>query len=70
MWFAQDRPLIYREEEDAGVFLDEPSEVNAYRAIVTRLRSIALDEDNSRALITELAANHAADNLVLWGGAS
>lgn len=68
MEFAEYRRVVYREEEDAGVFLDDSHEIAAYRAITSRLGAVALDEQGSRELITRVAADHDSDRLVPWGG--
>jgi transcriptional regulator with XRE-family HTH domain len=54
---AEYRPVVYLENETAGVFLDRPAEVSAYRDVLGNLSTIALDEHRSKELIATIAAN-------------
>ncbi|MFT7866966.1 MULTISPECIES: Scr1 family TA system antitoxin-like transcriptional regulator [Amycolatopsis] len=49
------RPVIYLESEVSALYLEEPREISAYRRILRALAKTALDEAESRMLITRLA---------------
>jgi hypothetical protein len=61
MEFDEFKPVVYIEEEMAGHFLEEPSEIAGYRRIFESLANCALDEGQSRDLIAKLA-------IELYGG--
>jgi transcriptional regulator with XRE-family HTH domain len=61
MEFSEFKPVVYREEETAGHFLEDRDEIAAYRNIFTSLANSALDEGQSRDLIARLAIDLYAD---------
>jgi hypothetical protein len=50
-------PVLHREDHDAGVFLDDPSAVARYRSVAEYLDKVALDEQQSRDLISQIATD-------------
>ncbi|MGH3684046.1 MAG: helix-turn-helix domain-containing protein [Pseudonocardiaceae bacterium] len=61
MEFAEFKPVAYLDSETACLFLEEPAEIAAYRRILGTLADTALDEGQSRQLITALATGLSAD---------
>jgi transcriptional regulator with XRE-family HTH domain len=61
MEFVEFRPVVYVEEETAGLFLEKPEEICAYRNIFSSLAQVALDEGESKELIAGLAIALYAD---------
>jgi transcriptional regulator with XRE-family HTH domain len=55
MEFAEIKPVVYLESETSTLFLEEPEEIAAYQRIIAALASTALDEQQSRDLIRNLA---------------
>jgi len=55
MEFAEIKPVIYLESATSTLFLEEPEEIAAYQLIVAALAETALDEPQSRELISSLA---------------
>jgi hypothetical protein len=55
MEFADFGPVVSVEQETAGYFLDEPAETSAYEKICTSLAAIALGQNESNQLISQLA---------------
>jgi transcriptional regulator with XRE-family HTH domain len=55
MEFADIKPVVYLEGETTALFLEEASEIAAYRRILGALAETALDEAQSRDLIGRLA---------------
>jgi len=55
MRFASIKPIVYLESETSSLFLEAPIEVDAYRNILASLADTALDEGQSKELITQLA---------------
>lgn len=53
--YADFAPTVYVENIKTSEFLEDPAEIQAYRAIVTRLASLALSEGQSRELLAKLA---------------
>jgi hypothetical protein len=49
------KPIVYLENETSSLFLELPVEVEAYRKILAKLDEVALNEDQSRDLISTLA---------------
>lgn len=64
MEFTEFKPVVYREEETAGHFLEELDEIAAYRKIFTSLANCALSERQSKELIASLAVDLYADGEV------
>jgi hypothetical protein len=54
---AEFRPVVYVEEQTAGLFLEEPEEIATYRKVFAALADCALNERHSRDAIAELAIN-------------
>lgn len=57
MEFAEVKPVVYVETETAGIFFEEPEEIQAYRNIFAALADSALDGGQSRDLIAALAVD-------------
>lgn len=55
--FEDDAPVVYLDEATAGVFLDNAHEVTTYRTIAARLDQCALNEHNSRTMISQIATD-------------
>jgi transcriptional regulator with XRE-family HTH domain len=55
--FTQHRPALYRHEANGLVLWDDPAEVAGYRTTLDQLANAALDEQQSLALMTQLAAD-------------
>ncbi|HEX4723961.1 MAG TPA: helix-turn-helix transcriptional regulator [Pseudonocardiaceae bacterium] len=55
------KPVVYIEEQTAGHFLEEPREIATYRKIFTALANSALDQEESRSRIAELAVSMNAE---------
>jgi hypothetical protein len=53
--FANFNPVIYLDSETSCLFLEKRAEAKAYKRILSDLASIALDEQESREVITSLA---------------
>jgi hypothetical protein len=53
--FGDHAPMLYREDHPTGVFLDHRYEITACQSIIERLEAVALDEQQSRHLIGEIA---------------
>jgi hypothetical protein len=53
--YADYPPVVHREDHDAGVFLDAPAAVARYRSNAEYLGTVALDEQQSRYLIGDIA---------------
>jgi Domain of unknown function (DUF5753)/Helix-turn-helix domain len=54
-------PVVYVEEETAGLFLEEPAVIAAYRKVFTALANCALSEGESKDVIAALAIELYAD---------
>jgi transcriptional regulator with XRE-family HTH domain len=61
MEFADVRPVVYVEGETAGIFLEEPGQTSAYRNMLAALAESALDEEQSRRLIANVATELYSD---------
>lgn len=61
MDFTVFKPVAYVEEQTAGHFLEDPEEIATYRKIFASLANCALDERESKELITRLAIDLYAD---------
>jgi hypothetical protein len=61
MEFTDFKPVVYREEDTAGHFLEEPEEIAAYRKIFASFANCALDEGQSKDMIARLAVDLYAD---------
>jgi len=61
MEFEDLRPVVYVEEQTAGNFMEDPATVVAYRKIFSALADCALEEEESRERIADLAID-------LYGG--
>jgi transcriptional regulator with XRE-family HTH domain len=57
MEFTELKPVVYVETQTAGIFLEKPEEIQAYRSIFAALADSALDEGQSRDLIAVLAVD-------------
>jgi transcriptional regulator with XRE-family HTH domain len=57
MEFAEFGPVAYLDGETAGYFLEEPHEIAAYQKVFTALGVVALDQSQSKALISRLAVD-------------
>jgi transcriptional regulator with XRE-family HTH domain len=57
----QFKPIVYLDSEISSLFLETPIEIDAYRNILSALEEAALDEGQSRQLITSLAEAYEAD---------
>lgn len=57
MDFAEHRPIVYLENESSSVFLEDPQDLVAYRAVIRDLGAIAPDERQSRELIAKIATD-------------
>jgi hypothetical protein len=57
--FARKRSLVYREDLTGGMFCDAAEQVEAHRAIVARLRGMALNRHRSRELLEQIATEPA-----------
>jgi len=55
------KPIVYLDSEVSSLFLETPIEIDAYRNILSALEETALDEGQSRKLITSLAEAYEAD---------
>jgi transcriptional regulator with XRE-family HTH domain len=55
MEFAQIKPVTYLDSETSCLFLEEPEESVAYKRILDDLAATALDEEQSRKLIANVA---------------
>lgn len=55
MRFKSIKPIVYLESETSSLFLEAPIEIDAYRNILASLADTALDEGQSKELITQLA---------------
>lgn len=55
MEFKEIKPIVYLESETSSLFLEVPIEIDAYRAILTKLGAVALSEGQSREFISNLA---------------
>jgi transcriptional regulator with XRE-family HTH domain len=55
MSYAEYKPIVYVENVSTSAFLEKLSEIDTYKRILNRLTSVALDEGQSRELITSLA---------------
>lgn len=58
MEYADHRPVAYVETHTSSLFLEEPREVQTYRAILGQLARIALDEGQSREFLARLASDY------------
>ena len=55
MEFAAIKPVVYVESLTSTLFLEEPAEIAAYRRVVASLAETAHDEEQSRAVIRNVA---------------
>jgi len=55
MEFSHQRPIAYVEEQTAGHFMEEPDEITTYRRVFAKLANNALNEEQSRELVGDLA---------------
>lgn len=55
MEFVEFGPLVYLEGATSCLFLEKPEETKVYKEILRRLADIALDEDESKKLIANIA---------------
>jgi transcriptional regulator with XRE-family HTH domain len=61
MEFAEFRPITYLESETSSLFLEKPEEIAAYRRVLAALADTALDEEQSKELIANVAVELYAD---------
>jgi transcriptional regulator with XRE-family HTH domain len=61
MEFAEFKPIVYLDSETSSLFLETPIEIDAYRRILAALEDTALDEGQSRELMSTLAVLYEAD---------
>jgi hypothetical protein len=54
--FTDYSPALYRADHATGVLFDNAWDVAVYRSVVRTLDALALDEERSRALISDIAA--------------
>jgi transcriptional regulator with XRE-family HTH domain len=57
MEFTEFGPVAFVEEEISGYFLEEPAEIAAYHRTFTALGAVALDQSQSKTVITRLAVD-------------
>jgi plasmid maintenance system antidote protein VapI len=62
--FKKIPPIVYVESEGANVFLEDQPSVDLYDTVVTSLGRTALDEAQTRKLITEIIGEEARDDQV------
>jgi hypothetical protein len=62
--FKKIPPIVYVESEGANVFLEDQPSVDLYDTVVTSLGRTALDESQTRKLITEIIGEEARDDQV------
>jgi hypothetical protein len=55
MEFAEIKPVVYLESSTSTLFLEEPEEIASYQRTVAALAETALDEEQSRGMISSLA---------------
>jgi hypothetical protein len=53
------RPVLYRHDTDGLLLRDNPTDVAYHRALFDRLHTAALNEEDTRALLVGIAAEHA-----------
>lgn len=56
--FPEGAPVVHVEHETTGGFLESRAELEAYRAVLNRVASVALDEGQSRDLIARIASDY------------
>lgn len=56
MAFAEFRPVVYLESTTSSLFLEKPREIQAYQRILAALQETALDEEETRKLISNVAS--------------
>lgn len=61
MDFSSIKPVVYLEAETSTLFLEEPEEIESYRRVLTSLADNALDAEESKELIRNLAVELNAD---------
>lgn len=63
MRFAEHPPVAYVENQTASLFLEEPADIAAYEALLTKVDAVSLDGGQSRRLLAHLASEyeHAED---------
>ncbi len=61
MEFAEFRPVVYLDSETSSLFLETREEATAYQRILGTLAHTALEEEQSRELITTLATEFSAE---------
>lgn len=52
------KPIVYLDSEISSLFLETPIEIDAYGRILSALEDTALDEGQSRKLVTSLALKY------------
>ena len=62
--FKKIPPIVYVESEGANVFLEDQPSVGLYDTVVTSLGRTALDESQTRKLITDIIGEEARDDQV------
>lgn len=55
------KPIVYLDSENSSLFLETPIQIDSYRNILSALENRALDEGQSRKLITSLAREYEGD---------
>lgn len=65
--FSDYDTFVYREEPTAGVFIAAADDVYVYRNVLQGLDSVALNEDDTRDLLSEIAAEF-SNNVVTYLG--
>lgn len=58
MEYTNARSVVYLENYVASTFLDRPDHVAFYRKIAVRLKDVALDEEQSRSLLAQVASEY------------
>jgi hypothetical protein len=55
MEFAEIKPVVHMENETSSLFAERPETIRAYRAVLAKLATVALDREQSREWISRLA---------------
>jgi hypothetical protein len=56
------KPVVYLDSENSSLFLETPAQIDGYRNIVAALEDTALDEGQSRELISSVALEFKVDH--------
>ncbi|MFD9889481.1 helix-turn-helix domain-containing protein [Amycolatopsis sp. NPDC059027] len=58
MKYQNHKPIVYNETYTASVFLKEPADVDAHRAVLSRVAGAALDARQSQEMLATLASDY------------